>query len=160
MGSFVKLAFVVAAAAISAPAAADSALSRMLKGESAIQGKKLEKALKKAEKYPLGSNENPVRAHMPPGQRAYLKRLRCEDGTPLQFRRQGNVGPGPYQNIVDKYQVRCGTDDSTAAFIYMDMYHKGYVEQRPVPGYSIVDTLRDAVLQIESVPEPAPADAT
>jgi len=131
---------IVAAAALSVmatPAAARDPLEALLAGESHLQGEKLEKAIEKAAEHPFGSNENPVRAHKPQGQRAYLSRLRCPDGSPLQFRRQGNVGIGPYQNIVDKYQTRCNSDDNTIGVIFMDMYHKGYVESEAVPGFTI-----------------------
>ena len=57
---------------------------------------------------PLGSNGNPVRAHRPAGQRAYLSRLVCADGNPpASFQRRGSFGPGPYSSIIDGYDVDC-----------------------------------------------------
>ena len=111
-------------------------LARMLSGQSVMQGAQLDAALKAASAYPLGSRENPVRAAMPAGQRAYLARLRCPDGKTPTYSRAGNLGPGVYGNIVDAYQVECATQDMVT--VVMDMYHQGYVEQRAVPGFTIV----------------------
>lgn len=84
---------------------------------------------------PLGSAENPVRAHMPAGQHAYLRRLRCPDGTAPQFRRLGSVGLSPYGSMMDVYEIVCG--ESLRRTIHMDMYHPGYIEERAIEGFSI-----------------------
>ena len=110
-------------------------LERMLSGESALQGPAFERALAEAERHPLGSDKNPVRAAMPPGERAYLARLRCPDGTRPQYERQGSGGLGVFGNIVDYYAVQC--PGAEPASVVMDMYHAGYVEPRPVPGFTI-----------------------
>lgn len=120
------------------PAQARDPLDAMLSGESYIQGKQLDKAMEKAAEYPFGSAENPVRASMPPGERAYLDRLRCEDGSAPDYERGGSVGQGPYGNIMDVYDVRCG-DNGVEFSVYMDMYHKGHVEAAPVSGFTIVE---------------------
>ena len=86
---------------------------------------------------PLGSEENPVRASGPPGQRAYLARLRCSDGSPPAFERGGSVGARPYGSIMDVYALRCAAGQPAQASVYMDMYHD-HVEDRPVPGFTIV----------------------
>jgi len=114
----------------------DEILARMIAGESVLQGKELDAALKKAEAYPLGSRDNPVRASHPQGQRAYLNRLRCSGGDRPSYERAGNLGPGVYENIVDLYVLGC--KDGSKAEVVMDMYHDGYVENRPVPGFTIV----------------------
>lgn len=85
---------------------------------------------------PLGSRENPVRCDMPDGERAYLERLRCPDGSPPRFERFGSVGVGPHGNILDGYLVHCGEDETT---VFMDMYHPGYIENEPVEGFEIVE---------------------
>jgi hypothetical protein len=85
----------------------------------------------------------------PAGQRAYLDRLQCADGSALSYRRIGSFGertkipddftdeeqaalfesvingtqlrPGePDYHVIDGYVVNCGT---TERVIYMDMYH-------------------------------------
>lgn len=84
---------------------------------------------------PLGSRTNPVRCDFPAGERAYLSRLRCPDGSRPSFNRTGSVGAGPYGNILDLYEVKCGGQSYQ---VFMDMYFKGYVEKQAVPGFKIV----------------------
>ena len=114
----------------------DDVLARMLRGESAMQGKELERAIAAAEASPLGSKANPVRVTSPQGQHRYLARLRCSDGKAPEFQRRGNVGPGPFGNIVDLYDVRCISGRPATSEVYMDMYHGGFIEARPVPGFT------------------------
>jgi hypothetical protein len=134
------LAGAVLACTLAAPVPAlaeeiDEMLARMMRMESAMQGEELEAALEKASHYPLGSEENPVRAASPVGQRAYLSHLRCPDWTRPAYTRSGNLGPGVYGNIVDAYRVTCmGQEPAT---VVMDMYHAGHVETRAVPGFAI-----------------------
>ena len=87
------------------------------------------------EKHPLGSQENPVRVGGPGGQRAYLSRLRCEDGRYPEFERIGSMGVGPWGYIVDGYSVVCASGQK--ATIFMDMYHSRHQEDRTVPGFTI-----------------------
>jgi hypothetical protein len=126
-------------ASLSMPAQADMSLEKMLRGEPAMRGKKLKKAIAKAEAQPLGSRENPVRATMPQGQRAYLQRLRCANGVPPEFRRQGSAGPGPYGSIIDIYLLHCADSTPAEVTVFMDMYHGGYAENRAVPGFTMID---------------------
>lgn len=115
----------------------DRSLATQLAGQSQIQGGQLDAAVADSAQHPLGSAENPVRASMPAGQRAYLARLRCPDASAPTFARIGSFGIGPYQNIVDGYEVTCAGKASRT--VVMDMYHQGHVETRPVPGFTIVD---------------------
>jgi hypothetical protein len=128
------------------PALADKAMDRMMAGESYLQGKDLEKAILKAEEHPLGSAKNPVRTTMPQGQRLYLSRLRCSDGKAPQYYRAGNVGAGPFGNIVDLYKVSCPGAEPLESDVYMDMYHGGFIESRIVPGFA------DSTPKAEAVP--------
>lgn len=84
----------------------------------------------------LGTKGNPVRCSGPPGERAYLNRLRCSDGKAPKYHRLGSYAPGPYGNILDGYNVKCEEKDPVTVF--MDMYHD-YVEKDPVPGFTIVN---------------------
>lgn len=117
-------------------------LARALLGESQVSGGQLERRLAAAERHPLGSRDNPVRAEMPPGQRAYLARLRCSDGRAPAFERIGNMGIGVFGNIIDGYRVSCGDAAPGTVEVFMDMYHGGHVENRPVPGFTIVPAVR------------------
>jgi hypothetical protein len=92
------------------------------------------KIARSANTHPLGSPKNPVRATMPEGQRAYLDRLICGDGTSPAYARSGNLGLGIYGTIVDRYEVRCPGRPSVA--VVMDMYHD-WAEDRAVPGFTI-----------------------
>ncbi len=119
-------------------AALDAILTQMFSGQSQTQGVELQAAIATASAYPLGTRENPVRAHMPPGQREYLSRLRCSDLSRPSFRRLGSAGASPYGNIVDIYQVECKGAEPAKSSIFIDMYHEGHVETEPVPGFGII----------------------
>jgi len=130
--------------------------------------KEYRKLVKKAYKHPLGSRKNPVRADAPEGQREYLGRLRCTDGSTPDYRRSGNVGAGVYGYIIDVYVVDCGDVVPGQTEIYMDMYHGGYVEQEVVAGFVMEgqdpvletpDDFSDVVpeIELEGAPE-APAE--
>lgn len=84
----------------------------------------------------LGSQTNPVRCSGPPGERAYLNRLRCSDGKAPAYHRLGSYGKGPYDHILDGYSVKC--EEKDPATVFMDMYHD-HVEKEPVPGFTIVN---------------------
>ena len=89
-----------------------------------------------ADRHPLGSWRNPVRACRPAGQRAYLDRLRCADGTAPRHRRLGSIrAAGVFGRMVDLYAVACPGADP--AELFLDLYHERR-EDRPVPGFSIV----------------------
>ena len=135
--ALIAMAAALVGSAATAPDDTATTIARMVRGESAVQGRALETALREADAHPLGSEENPVRASMPPGERAYLARLRCADGRAPQYERQGSGDPGPFGNIVDFYAVQC--DEAEPVQVVMDMYHAGYVEARPVPGFTIVE---------------------
>lgn len=121
------------------PSVADTrSIERQMRGEPQVSGSRLDALIAAAAAaHPLGSAKNPVRAASPIGQRAYLARLRCGDGSAPRFVRKGNVGFGVFGNIVDDYEVDCGTAAPGRVSVQMDLYHPGYVEARPVPGFTI-----------------------
>ncbi|MCL9998255.1 MAG: hypothetical protein NBV68_02640 [Erythrobacter sp.] len=106
-------------------------------GNKIVSGKELAKLIEAAQAHPLGAKENPVRADMPGGQRAYLNRLRCADGKRPTYARVGNFGLGVYQRIIDGYEVLCEGSTPAKSMIYMDMYHPGHKEPAAVPGFTI-----------------------
>ena len=143
MRKFIALAVIAAMGIAAAPVqdrqegkVPNEARDMMLSMGAGMKGKKLEKAIVAAEKSPLGSKANPVRENMPAGQQAYLRKLRCADGTPPTFSRGGNVGEGPYGFIIDVYQVTC--PGAAPVDVYIDLYHDGG-ETRPIPGFTIVN---------------------
>ena len=138
-GRMILASAVALLAACAAPQAEKGVdFERALAGESQVSGSALNRRIAQAARHPLGSRDNPVRAHMPPGQHAYLRRLRCSDGRAPEFERMGNYGMGVYGNIIDGYRVDCGAAAPGRVEVFMDMYHRGYVESRPIPGFAIV----------------------
>jgi hypothetical protein len=113
------------------PAGSPEALMEMLGGGRP----KAKVNLARLDKHPLGSKENPVRVGGPGGQRAYLSRLRCEDGRFPEFERAGSVGIGPWGYIMDAYSLDCASGQK--ATVFMDMYHSQHQEDRTVPGFTI-----------------------
>lgn len=85
----------------------------------------------------LGSQANPVKADMPPGEQAYLRRLRCSDGQPPIFSRIGSFNIQHSSHVVDGFDVTCASGQPAQTTIFMDMYHRGYVETQPVAGFTI-----------------------
>ncbi|MGE3143912.1 MAG: hypothetical protein AB7L65_11380 [Hyphomonadaceae bacterium] len=98
----------------------------------------LPRLIEEASRHPLGSQQNPVRVNMPPGERAYLNRLRCSDGSAPGYIRVGNGGPGVFGSIVDIYDVRCSNGEPRESQIWMDMYHPTHDETAAPPGFTIV----------------------
>ena len=112
----------------------------------------------------LGSSkQNAIEVCMPAGQRAYLARLRCDDGQAPTFQRSGSVGMrtalpeqiegesseaylhrvheqragyGKDYHIVDVYRVACS---QAVHSVYLDMYHCQAAAPSQAPaGFSIV----------------------
>ena len=96
-------------------------------------GKQIKPDMTEVEKYPLGSEKNPVRVSMPVGERDYLARLICSNGEQVSaFARSGSGDLSPYGSMMDIYTVICDTDKGAVEHtVFMDMYHANYVENRP-----------------------------
>jgi hypothetical protein len=88
--------------------------------------------------FPLGTRENPVRVAGPEGERAYLARLRCADGTAPEIGARTDAGVGAYGSIVAAYAVDCGQAAPGRASIVLDMYHEEHVERGAPAGFTIV----------------------
>jgi hypothetical protein len=84
--------------------------------------------------FPLGSMQNPVRVGGPAGERAYLARLRCADGSAPRLGERSDKGEGAFGSLVAAYRLECG---ASAADLVMDMYHDEHVENRAPPGFAI-----------------------
>lgn len=126
---------------ISGPVAArdrnDALLQKMLSGGPMLDEPELSRRIAQAEKYPLGSKDNPVRVAMPQGQREYLSSLRCSDGSVPSFFRTGNLGMGIYMSMIDDYLVDCGSVAPGQVHVVMDMYFPNHKESRPVPSFTM-----------------------
>jgi hypothetical protein len=85
-----------------------------------------------ADAHPLGTVQNPVRVGGPEGERAYLARLRCADGTVPRIGARSDAGTGAFGSVVAAYAVSCGTATTPIVF---DMYHEEHVERRAPAGF-------------------------
>lgn len=105
--------------------------------EPGLRGAELDVAVRRANAFPLGSERNPVRTTGLAGQRRYLARLRCSDGSAPSVRGRGIGSPSPFGGVTDIYSVECKRGTPARAAIAMDLYHE-HVETRPVPGFAII----------------------
>ncbi len=85
---------------------------------------------------PLGSLENPVRAHTFLGEFEYLSRLRCPDGSKPHTQRLHHRPRGPYGNKLIGWRVRCIYSNAESR-VFLDAFHPDHVETEPVPGFAI-----------------------
>lgn len=90
-----------------------------------------------AQQHPLGSRENPVRVGGPQGERDYIARLRCADGSRPQVGPRASAGIGAFGTIVDVYPLDCGNAAPGRIELVMDMYHEEHREDRAPPGFGI-----------------------
>ena len=95
-------------------------------------------AIAAAAAHPLGTTANPVRVGGPEGQRAYIGRLRCADGSQPKVGRRGSAGIGAFGTIVDVYPLDCGTSAPGKFDLVMDMYHEGHVETGAPRGFTLI----------------------
>lgn len=84
--------------------------------------------------HPLGSLANPIRVAGPQGERAYLARLRCADGTPVRIGARREAGVGPYGSVDGAYEIGCAAGASLLVF---DMYHEEHVETGAPAGFTL-----------------------
>lgn len=143
-----RIALALAAAALlaAAPAAAqpkpgDRTISpeQMLREMGLAPGQDdLAEALAAAAAHPLGTRENPVRVGGPEGERAYIARLRCGDGTAPRVGQRANAGVGAFGTIVDVYSLDCGSAAPGRFELVMDMYHAEHRETRAPAGFTLV----------------------
>ena len=107
---------------------------RLIAGATLIPDAAEDPVIAAAAAFPLGSAENPVRVGGPEGERGYLSRLRCSDGSTPRLGGRSDRGVGAFGSIVAAYRLDCG---AAAAELVMDMYHGEHVEDRAPPGFAI-----------------------
>lgn len=95
-------------------------------------------AIAAAAAHPLGSLQNPVRVGGPDGERAYIARLRCGDGSAPRVGQRGSMGEGAFGSIVDGYPLDCGAAAPGRTTLVMDMYHEEHREDRAPAGFTLV----------------------
>ena len=95
-------------------------------------------AIVAAEAHPLGTAQNPVRVGGPEGERGYIARLRCADGSRPQVGPRADAGVGAFGTIVAAYPLDCGEAAPGRTTLVMDMYHSEHAEDRAPPGFDIL----------------------
>lgn len=99
-------------------------------------GDEIEAAIAAADRYPLGTSDNPVRVGGPEGERAYLSRLRCSDGKVPRIGTRAEAGVGAFGSLVGSYAIDCGAAAPGKISLVFDIYHEEYAETRLPPGFS------------------------
>jgi hypothetical protein len=132
---FAPLVLALAAGSAAAQSGGPLNIDSLVQMSGRVSGRELASRVAAARAFALGSRENPLRVLMPPGERADLARLRCPAGDAPAFWRIGSFGGGPYESIIDGYDVRCA--DGRDATIFMDMDHPGHDETRAPAGFTL-----------------------
>jgi hypothetical protein len=94
-------------------------------------------AVMAAASQPLGTIRNPVRVGGPQGERAYLARLRCADGSAPLVGARASAGVGAFGSVTSAYPLDCGGAAPGKLQIVMDMYHDDHRENRAPSGLTI-----------------------
>lgn len=103
-----------------------------------VSDEELARAIAEAAAHPLGTTANPVRVGGPEGERAYIARLRCADGSAPTVGQRGSGGIGAYGTIVDLYPLDCKAAAPGKAELVMDMYHDGHIETTAPAGFTLL----------------------
>jgi hypothetical protein len=138
-----RLTLLLAAAALAAaPAAAQkigerTATPQQLLSElgGGLSDEALAREVAAADAHPLGTLANPVRVGGPQGERAYLARLRCPDGSVPKAGPASAAGIGGFGSLANRYRLDCGAAGHFD--LVFDMYHDGHVETRAPAGLTL-----------------------
>ena len=88
-----------------------------------------------ADAHPLGTVQNPIRVGGPDGERAYIARLRCSDGSAPRVGARSEAGVGAFGSIVGAVAVACGGSSVRLVF---DQYHEEHAESRAPAGFTLL----------------------
>jgi hypothetical protein len=97
----------------------------------------LARELAEAAAFPLGTSRNPIRVAGPEGERAYLGRLRCADGSIPRVGAQRPGGTGAFGNVLDLAPVDCGAAAPGRADLLLDIYQEEHPEEGAPPGFRL-----------------------
>ena len=97
----------------------------------------LESAVAAASVHPLGTLQNPIRVGGPEGERAYIARLRCADGSSPRIGTRSDAGVGAFGSVVGAYALDCGAAAPGRFMLVLDMYHAEHKENRAPTGFTI-----------------------
>jgi len=136
------LSTVLIALASASPAAAQRLGARTTSPETMVSQmnprspeEEMRQLIAAADAHPLGTARNPVRVAGPEGERAYLGRLRCANGSNAAIGARSTGGVGAYGSLVAAYDVTCGGERHRIVF---DMYQEENVETRAPAGFTLV----------------------
>jgi hypothetical protein len=136
--------FIAMAAAIPAAAAEKKVGERTTSPEELLSSlglgvdeEEVDPAVAAAAAHPLGTMQNPVRVGGPDGERAYIARLRCADGSKPKVGTRGSAGVGAFGTIVDIYPLDCGAAAPGKVQLVMDMYHAEHREDGAPAGFTL-----------------------
>jgi hypothetical protein len=90
-----------------------------------------------AANYPVGTLQNPVRVVGPDGERAYLARLRCGDGSLPRIGAQRPGGSDAFGNVADLAPADCGGATPAHADIHIDIYQEEHVLEAAPAGFQL-----------------------
>ena len=102
-----------------------------------VSDAELARAVAAASAFPLGTAENPVRVGGPDGERAYIARLRCADGSRPKVGQRGAAGVGAFGSVIDAYPLDCGNSAPGRFTLVLDMYHEEHDESRAPAGLTL-----------------------
>jgi hypothetical protein len=141
----VSLFLIVAAALAATPVSAQKLGQRTAPPEQSMAGigggsseAEVARELAAAAAFPAGSLQNPIRVAGPDGERNWLARLRCADGSIPRIGAQRPGGTGAFGNVVDLAPVDCGTAAPGRADIFIDVYQEDYVQEAAPAGFRLL----------------------
>jgi hypothetical protein len=138
--AFIAIAAAAAIPAAAAPKPGDRTVApEQLLGEmgDAAPYDEVESAAAAAAAYPLGTLANPVRVGGPEGQRAYVSRLRCGDGSAPRAGTSSPGGVGAYGSVVALVPLDCGAASPGRFGLIVDIYHEEHREERAPAGFTL-----------------------
>jgi hypothetical protein len=137
--------FVAVAAFAAPPVSAQKLGQRTAPPEQSMAGigggsseAEVARELAAAQAFPVGSLQNPIRVAGPEGERNWLARLRCADGSVPRVGAQRGGGTGAFGNVVDLAPVDCGAAAPGRADIFIDIYQEEYVREAPPAGFRLL----------------------
>lgn len=121
------------------PAAAQAATPREMMQQlgAAPSDEEVARAVEQAREHPLGTERNPVRVSGVEGEHAYIRRLRCGDGSRPRVGQRANVGVGVFGSIVDVWPLDCGDAAPGRFALALDMYHDNHDETQAPAGFTL-----------------------
>ena len=96
-----------------------------------------DEAVAAASAHPLGSLANPVRVGGPEGERAYMARLRCADGSAPRIGAQSAAGIGGFGPVTQAYALDCGAAAPGKIQLVLDRHPDEHREQQAPPGFAL-----------------------